>query len=310
MINSIKRLLIFTLCICFLSYEIFALENKILFKVENKIVTSQDILNEINYLEALNPEIQNLEENIIIEIAKNSILREKIKRIEVEKNFSELDVQEQYIDQVIKSLYIKKNIQNLNDLTDFLSSKKIDTRNIKAKISTDILWNELILKKFSKQVKIDKEKIKNEILKSSQEKKVFFLSEILFSLENNSNLEKKYSLIKKDIYEKGFNNTALIHSIADTSKNGGELGWIDENSLNDTIKNEISKIDVGQHTQPIFTPSGYLILNINDIKFEKIDINYEEEFAKTVNIKTNQQLNQFSNIYFNKVKKDLIIDGI
>ena len=310
MIFIIKRLLILNLFFYFFCYGSYALENKILFKVDNEIVTSQDLLNEINYLAALNPEIQNLDENVIIEIAKNSILREKIKRIELKKNFNKLEIEEKYIDQVIKSTFSQKNIQNFNDLSNFFLLKNIDIRNIKTKISTDILWNELILNKFSKQVKIDKEQVKNEILNSSKEKKLYLLSEILFNIENSDNLEEKYLLIKKSINEKGFNNAALIYSVADTSKNGGELGWIDENSLNKTVKNKISKLSLGQHTEPIFTPGGYLILNIKNIKIQKTKINYDEEFEKIIKIKTNEQLNQFSNIYFNKVKKDIILDGI
>lgn len=310
MLIHIKKLFIFNLFFYFLCYASYALENKILFKVDNEIVTTQDVLNEINYLSALNPEIQNLDENIIIEISKNSIIREKIKRIELKKNFNKLEVDENYINQVIKSTFSQKNIQNINDLNNFLSLKNIDTRNIKIKISTDILWNQLILNKFSKQIKIDKDKVKNEISKTSKEKKLFLLSEILFNIENNDNLEETYSLIKKTINQKGFNNAALIHSVSDTSKNGGELGWINESSLNDQIKNEISKIDIGQHTKPIFTPGGYLILFINDIKIQKIEINYDEEFERIIKIKTNEQLNQFSNIYYNKIKKDIIIDGI
>ena len=310
MIYVFKKLIIFIFFIFLMPYSAFTLENKILFKVENKIITSQDILNEIDYIKTLNPEILNLEKNEIIEIAKNSLLREKIKSIELEKNFNKLDVEEKYIDQAVKSIFFKKNIQNLSDLLNYLNLNNIDIDNIKNKISIEILWNQLILKKFSNQVIIDKEKINNEILNSSKEKKSYLLSEIVFTIDNNSSLNDKYLLIKKNINEKSFGNTALIYSISDTSKNGGMIGWVDENSLNEIIKSEISKIDIGKYTKPIFTPSGYLILQVNDIKIEKLETNYEEEFTKIVKIKTNQQLNQFSNIYFNKIKKNIIIDGI
>ena len=117
-------------------------------------------------------------------------------------------------------------------------------------------------------------------------------------------------MIKKDISEKGFKNAALIHSISETSSLGGNVGWINENSLNFKIKNEILKLEINQYTKPIKVPAGFLILKVDNIKKIKKNFDINKEIEKIVKLKTNEQLNQFANIYFNKIKKEVTIDEL
>ena len=136
------------------------------------------------------------------------------------------------------------------------------------------------------------------------------LSEIVFNVDEKLNLESKYNQIKEDILEKGFDNAALLHSISNTSNSGGELGWIKENSLNSKLQKTISKLNIGEITEPIIIQGGFLILKLNDTKKIKNKIDVEKELKKLIAKETNQQLNQFSNIYFNKVKKEIKINEI
>ena len=158
-------------------------------------------------------------------------------------------------------------------------------------------------------MKIDRENIKNELLKKELLQE-FNISEILFILNKNQNLDEKYILIKNTIKEKNFSQAALLYSISDSAKNGGELGWIKESSLNLKIKKKIDKIDTGQYTNPIVVPGGFLILAINDKRTVKRDTNLEKEIEIAYKKKVNEQLNQYSNIFFNKVKNDMVIDEI
>ena len=104
-----------------------------------------------------------------------------------------------------------------------------------------------------------------------------------------------------------FQNQDTTATKSDTAKYGGNIGWIKETSLSKTVLGYISKINPGEYTSPIKIPGGFLILKINDYKEERVSSNIENEINKIIKIKTNNQLNQYSNIYFNKIKKDVVI---
>ncbi|WP_440908137.1 peptidylprolyl isomerase [Candidatus Pelagibacter sp.] len=284
-----------------------AYENKILFKVDNHIITSIDIFEEIEYLKMINKNFENLEKEKIFEISKNSIIREKIKIIELSKYFEKIEVDDQYLEFLIKNLINQLNLNNEDELKIYIKKNGIKYETIKKKLQIELLWNQLIFNKHSKDVKIDKEKIRNEInLNKFQEE--FFISEILFTLEENQKLENKYNKIKKDIELNGFNNSALIHSISSSAKNGGRVGWIKLNSLNKKLKKEVINTKIGSITNAILVPGGFLIIKIEDKRKTEIKINLDEEVETISKEVANKQLNQFSNIYFNRVKKEVEIN--
>jgi len=289
-----------------------SIENRILYKINSEIITTVDVFNEIKYLKALNPQTKSLKDRDLLEIAKNSIIKEKVKKLEVLKNYQKIQIEEDYLNEVIKSSYNKININSYEELVNHLKKFNVSAENIKEKISIEILWNQLIFKQFSSKISIDKEKIKSEIENNNlkQEVRSFQLSEILYNVNNNSEFESKTKEIISNIDEIGFENTALKFSISETSNLGGKLGWVKENSINKNILNFINDLNVNNYTKPILTPSGFLILKINDIKIEKMKVNIEDEIQKIIVLKTNEQLNQFSNIYYNKIKKNIIIDAI
>ena len=288
-----------------------AIENKILFKIENEIITSVDVYNEINYLKLINKDIEKLGEEKIFQIAKNSLVNEKIKEIEVLKKFKKMDLNSEYVEKRIIGYYSKFGVKTLEDLKIFFSNINLKTESIKKKIAIQSYWNNLIYSMYSEKVVIDKEEIKRQILKDSEKKtKSFLLSEIVFEIKNKEDKDKKIKEVKDSIIRDGFNNAAILHSISMSSKIGGELGWINENSLNEKIKSALFKIKNNEFTDPIKIPGGYLILKINEIKNEKIQIDTEKELNKIINKKLNEQLNNYSNIYFNKVKKNIQIENI
>ncbi len=306
----IKEKFIFYFCLFFLITKVsFALENKIIVKVDNEIITYLDIIDESNYLRALNPQINNLNQNKFFEISKNSVIREKVKQIEILKRVENLNIDKNYLDKLIRRIFVKLNFRNKNEFKIYLEKFDVDLATVEKKISIEALWNELIFYKFSKKVKINEEEIKKEILENNKKKNIsYFLYEIVFNVKENNNLNKKFNLIKKDIVEKGFENSALIHSVSNTSNIGGKLGWVKANSLNEKIKNEINKINLGEFTQPITVPGGFLILKLGDTKENIESFNIDEEIEIMINAKKNTQLNQYSNIYFNKIIKNMSIN--
>ena len=287
----------------------FSFENRIILKIDDEIITSVDIENEKNYLIALNPNIKNLNEKRLNEIAKNSLLKEKIKEKEILNYIEIIKLDQDFLKQLIEQRYLRLNLKSKNEFLDYLNNFKLKIEIIEKKISIEALWNQLIYQKFYKNVKIDKVQLRNEIKKKFEnDEKNYLLSEIVFKVLNKNDLEKKYYQIIDSIKKENFQSAALTYSISDSSNIGGELGWIKESSLNKTISDQLKKLKKGDITNPIFTPNGYLILKIENIKYIKKTYNENEELNDLIKLKTNKQLNQQSIIYFNKIKKNLSIN--
>ena len=263
---KLLKIFFFTIIFSFLnSQKILSIESKIILKIDNNIVTNTDIETEANYLQALNPNLKNLERDKIFQIAKNSLIREQIKKIEISK-LKNKNVDKKYLDNVIKSIYLNIGIENKNNFLIYLKNFNIEITDIEKKLTHEALWNQIIFNKFFSKVKIDKNKIIKEIELNKQTSNSYLLSEILINVENKNNIDELFKEIKTSIVSNGFENTALIYSISDSSRSGGKLGWINEASVNKKILNKISSLEIGELTKPILIPGGFLILKINDKK--------------------------------------------
>ena len=284
------------------------LENKILLKIDREIITTVDIANEIGYLQALNKNINNLDQNTLISIAKNNLIKDKIKQIELLKNLNKLEIKRDHLKFLIKNIYLKIGLANLEEFKIYLKNNGLKIEMVEEKILIDANWKQFMYVRYKNQIKIDKKKIVQEI--KNRKSKIYKLSEILFTLKGNDKLEIKYNLLNKSISEKGFENTALIYSVSDSSRKGGDLGWVNSNAISPKILKKLSLLDVNDHTDPIIVPGGFLILKIQDYKEEEIKYNIDKEIEKVVNSKVNEQLNVFSNLYINKLKKDIIVNEL
>ena len=284
------------------------LENKILLKIDREIITTVDIANEIGYLQALNKNINNLDQNTLISIAKNNLIKDKIKQIELLKNLNKLEIKPDHLKFLIKNIYLKIGLANLEEFKIYLKNHGLKIEMVEEKILIDANWKQFIYVRYKNQIKIDKKKIVQEI--KNRKSKIYKLSEILFTLKGNDKLEIKYNLLNKSISEKGFENTALIYSVSDSSRKGGDLGWVNSNAISPKILKKLSLLNVNDHTDPIIVPGGFLILKIQDYKEEEIKYNIDKEIEKVVNSKVNEQLNVFSNLYINKLKKDIIVNEL
>ena len=287
-----------------------SIETKIIHNIQNEIITNIDIKNEFKYLVALNNSLNELDKEKILNISNESIIREKIKKIEISKNFKELKLNEDYSALLIKNIYSRLNIKSLSEFKMYLKDYGLVIDDINKKITIDGLWNELIIKKYGSKVTINKVKIRKKILENRKLKsKEYQLSEIIFEITSKEEIKKKYNEIVKSIKEIGFKNSAAIFSISDSAKIGGDIGWINENSLNKEIKKDINSLQIGEITRPIILPNGILILKLINTKNIKNTIDIENELKKVINYERNRQLNQYSKIYFNKIKKNLDFDG-
>ena len=301
-------LLILFLCCTFSNVK--AIESKIIHKIGSEIITNIDIKREFKYLIALNNSLKELSKEKIFNISNESIIREKIKKTEILKNFKEIKLNEDYYKVLLENIYSRLNLKSINEFETYLKKYDLTINDIKIKITIDALWNELIIQKYKSQISINKTKIKKEIIKSSKvQSKEYQLSEIIFEVINKEEIQSKYDEVIKSINEIGFENSASTYSFSESSKVGGDIGWINENSLNENIKESINNLKIGEISKPIILSNGILILKLINTKSLEATIDIESELKKAIIYERNRQLNQYSKIYYNKIKKNLDFNG-
>ena len=303
-----KILLIFFLFLIF--SKVYSIETKIIHNIEDEIITNIDIKNEFKYLVALNNALENLNKDQILNISNESVIREKIKKIEVSKYFKEIKIDEEYLNLLLKDKFLRLGIKSLNEFKIYLKNYDLTLTEVKRKITIEALWNELIIQKYKGQLRIDEEKIKKGLSKNRNiQSKNYKLSEIIFEIKNKVEIEKKYNEIIKSITEIGFENSASIYSFSESAKTSGDIGWISEGSLSSKIKKSINHLKIGEVSKPIILSNGVLILKVTNIKKIELNIDIDAEFKKAIDYERNRQLNQYSKIYYNKIKKNLEFDG-
>tara|TARA_Y200000002_G_scaffold327843_1_gene291144 strand:+ start:4664 stop:5596 length:933 start_codon:yes stop_codon:yes gene_type:complete len=278
-------------------------------KIQDQIITNIDIKNEINYLFFLNPKLRELENSRINNIAKESLITEIIKKIELEK-FFDLDINKDLLKVLENNLFKRKNIKNKNEFLKILDSKNLDYEIIKQKLHNEALWNQLIYKKYSTNIVLNEKELKKEILdKVSKEKKKFSynLSEIFFTESIEESIDSKVSKINESIKKLGFENTANIYSISNTSNKGGLIGWINELQISSIISKEIKKLNINEISKPIKIQNGYILIKLNDKKEFKQKINVDDQLKRLINNETNRQLNNFSSILYKRLKRNIDI---
>ncbi len=286
-----------------------AVESYVVAKVNNRIVTNLDINLEYRYLTALNKDLKNVEKKRVMMLAKESIIREKIKETELLKYFN-LEIESKYMQRILKNFYSKLGIKNEKEFKNYLSDNDLLFEDVYKKIKIEAAWNDLIFNRFSKKIVIDEEKIKQKVKKQISNKKkqnVYLLSEIMFVAKNSEEIKNVYKKIMTSINEIGFKNTANLYSLSDSAKLGGQVGWIEENQLTNIIKDEVKNLKIGDYTKPITIPGGLLILNLDNKKTKKEKVNFEKELNKQINYEKNLQLDQFSKIYYKKITKNSTI---
>ena len=270
-------------------------------KVNDEVITNLDIDFEKRYLISLNPNLKKLDKNRISEYAKDSLINERIKKIEIEKIFKIVS-NETLLSKVIEDIYSSIGISSLIEFESYLLQNNVDIERVKEKISIEIAWNNLIVNIYGNEIEIDQNAINKELEKFDK-KKVdnLLLSEIIFTINEKKELETKYEEIEKSINEIGFGETARIYSLSDSKKSGGNLGWIYKNQLSKEIKDKLNDINVGDFTKPIITSGGFLILKLEDIKSENIKIDKETQLKRMIEFERERQFTRFSTLYYKRI---------
>ena len=306
-----KKIIGFIIFTLILNFNVYS-ENKIFlsYKIESEIITNIDIKNESRYLLALNSQLKNLANEKILEIAEVSLIRETVKKIELLK-YIDLDEDSAALDGLIKSFYLKLNLNNQQEFEKYLSNFDLTFKDVKKKIYIEMSWNQMIVQRYQNQIKINYESLEKKIdqQKSSESTKSYRLSEIVFEKKKTS-LNDTFKKIEESIEEIGFKNTANIYSVSESAKFGGDLSWVNEKNLSEKLSVILNDLTVGNHTKEIQIGNKFLILKLDEIKNEKIKIDKKKELKKMIEYEKNRQLEQFSKIYYDKVKINTIINEL
>lgn len=299
---------IFVFISIFLFQDLLSKEIKIEVIIGNEIITNYDIEKEVRYLEILNPNLLGIDNIKKTTVAKNQLINDSIKKQEILK-YTNLNNENEITENYLKNLYLNLGLSEVEFKKKLLNNKSYKIDEIKKKLKVDLAWNELIFEKYKDQVVVDKEDIIKKINSIKNKNiKYYALSEIFFSKKKNKSIESLFDEIRLSISEIGFNNTANIYSYSDTAKFGGKLGWLSEVGLSNDIKLQLSDLDKGEVTNFMKIGNNFLILKIDDIKFEKSEIDEEKEINRLTNIEKNKQLNQFSKLHLNKTKLNFSIN--
>ena len=305
--NKLISFLIIFLNIFFISSNIIASQKiQILYKINNSLVTNIDINNELNYLISLNTKLKDLDKNEIFEIAKESLIREKIKLNEIKKFFIiEKYENNQLLENIMKNLYTNLNLNNLIEFENYLETFGVSINEVKEKLKIEILWNQLITRKFQNQINIDENKIRQNVKNEKMNYKEIIeydLSEIVLAPQNEKEFNEKIKKIIETINLYGFETAATKFSISDTSKLGGNIGKIKENQLSKNLKKEIQKLKVNEFSKPININNNYLIIKVNQKRIIKEEFDENKIVKEIIKIEKDKQYQNFSQIYFNKIK--------
>ncbi|MBL6785898.1 MAG: peptidylprolyl isomerase [Candidatus Pelagibacter bacterium] len=298
----LKNIKIFFFLVFFLDFsELVGLENKIIIKVNNKIITSYELKNKIlSTLFLSNEELNQENINKTKALVARSLIDLKLKENEVEKYKIEISENEVFLN--LNSI-ANKNLENLK--TKF-KNNNIDFEVYKNNLKTELSWRKLIFFLYNKKIELNESEIDLElkkILKDNKNNFEFELSELQISFKDQNDKNKIKDLINKEINEKGFENTVLKYSESLSKNSQGNLGWVNAKSLSKKIFDEIKDLQINETSDPIVTGNTLLFLKINAKREVNLNNeNYDVLKKKIIESKKNQLFSMYSNSHLSKIR--------
>jgi peptidyl-prolyl cis-trans isomerase SurA len=312
MIKILKILSVLFFVLFFNATAVVSLEKIfIVYKINNQIITNIDLKNELKYLLALNPQLESVPKKKLEEITKKSIIKDTIKKSEVLKYYL-LDQTDPLLLKILNNFYTKLGIKSKDEFEIYLTNFNLTIIDVLKRIEIETVWNQMIYEKYKGQIQINQQELKDiiNLKKNSQKKRLLSLVEIVFEKEKGKETKEKINKIQSSIKDIGFENTANIYSISESSKLGGKIGWINQQSLSEKFIKELDGLKIGEHTRPISMGNSYIMLKIKNVKEQIIELNKDIVLKQMITLEENKQLESFSKIYYNKVKINSQIDEL
>ena len=301
-------ILIIFLSLIFLGKSYSEIRDSLFMTVGNKPVTKSDVVNEIKIILILNNESYSDEKrDELHQIAVNSLIKRSIKEIEIEKNntlkFSKIDLLME-LNQLASNLNI-----DLDTLKNICESNALDFSIIEKQMETELLWNSLIFLLYKNRLQVNNKEIEErlKIIQNKEEVKEYLISEILLNFSDKDNLEEETKKLINKIGIEGFESVAKNSSIAESSKYGGDLGWVNENIISKKLKVAITNTAIGSLSEPIMLPEGILIFKIRDIRKIKNNKSLEEIKNEIVKSEKLKILTMHSLSHYDKLRRSVSV---
>ena len=275
--------------------------------IGDKAIAQSDIVNEIKILLILNNESYSDEKREDLHrISIESIIKRKIKEIEIERtDFFEFNQQDVNYELTRLANNINADLETLKNICE---SNELDFAIIEKNIQINLAWNSLIFELYKNQISIDSDEI-NEQLRISQGEKTeeYLISEIMIKPVEKNMVESEIKKLKDKIKIEGFESVAKRLSISESALNGGNLGWLNENSISDKIKPEIVNTPVGGLSKAILLPDGIFLFQIRNKRKIDHNLSLEEKKDKLVKFKKIKILKMHSLAHYDKVRRTIAI---
>lgn len=305
--NKLKKIFCSSLIFfIFLESAYSKLEDAVFITVENKAITKSDIVNEIKIILILNNETYSVEKkDKLNQLAVKSTVERKIKEIEIEKydflKYSSEDLKKEL------NKYANRINVDLDTLKNICESNELDFSLIEDQIRIELVWNSLIFHLYRDRLKLNADEIEEQLklLENKDDSYEFLISEIIINMPDESNVKLEIDNVKEKIRAEGFENVAINLSISQSSSNGGDLGWVNENVIAKKYKSKILKTQVGKVSEPILTPEGILFFQVRDKRKIKKDL--EKEKNLLVYAEKTKILLMHSSSHYDKLKRSMSI---
>ena len=306
MIKKIK--LLFSFLIILLSTNVIAsIDNKIIVKVGEEIITSYELKNKIlTTLFLSGQEINQSSINNLKKQSLDSLIFDKLKLAELKKY--EIETDNFRTNRYLNSI----SSNNIKDLIDRFEKNNLNFDLYKKEIEIQMMWQELIYNIYSSKINIDENTVNNELnnqlIKKSSVKE-FKISEIEIPSSMDETNEKNIKDVIDEISKIGFANTAVKLSISSSARNNGEIGWVNSNSLSKKMKEIIFSLKVGDVSKPLIQQQSITFLKLLDVRETKINkVNIDELKKKIIDQKKNELYNLYSRSHLSKLKNISFIE--
>ena len=304
--NKINKIIFFIFLSLITVEKSFAeIKDKLFMTIGDKAITASDIVNEIKIILILNNQPYNEEiKDKLHKLAINSIIKRNIKQIEIERNnFFEYNK----IDFINELNRLASNINvDLDTLKNICASNELDFKIIQDQVIVELFWNSLIFQLYKDRLKINLEEI-DEKLKTNTKIEEYLISEILIPPVDTVDIETEVQNIKTKIENEGFDAVAKKYSISESGANGGNLGWLNVNTISERVKNTILNTTTGNLSKHIVLPEGILIYKVIDKRLVDENLNLEEKKDLLVNTEKQKILQMHSLSHYDKARRSVSI---
>ena len=277
--------------------------------VGNKAITESDIVKEIKTILILSDQPYNAEKRDTLQsVAVRESVKRNIKKIEIEK-YNNLSYNESDLSKELIFLAEQSN-SDIDTLKVKFTQNGIDFSNVIENIKTELLWNSLIFQIYKDRLNINLSEVEEQLKSLSKKKDLneYLISEIIIKPVTKDKLNSEINKIKEEIKIQGFEKIAMEKSISDSSINGGDLGWVNQNVISEEFESKIINTAIGQISEPVLLPEGIVFFKVRDKRVSKKNIDLVQARQQIINSEKTKILNMYSLSHYDTLRRTIAIN--